>query len=258
MHSTSPKRIPRLAQLRMKIAPSGPVSNSSVCRTFSACDTSLRPKPKLAHSSASPEMTFAPASTTLENSDTANKVLLTYVSLTSSVITSATSESMGLRAGAGLLAAATSGGFQCGPRLYWGLRCATTAGTARGNPRSGTLAPRSGERVARALSAVTRVFDALWRGPGEAGSRESDGGNCSAPRRVRVGRAGLGFRVRSVRHRRRHRANSDFRLFVAAVRRRASRVDARGGRNLDGAGSAERGGIDPQAARTRQSGPAVL
>src|SRR5262249_4097758 len=85
MHSTSPKRIPRLAQLRMKIAPSGPVSNSSVCRTFSACDTSLRPKPKLEHSSASPEMTFAPASTTLENSDTANKVLLTYVSLTSSV-----------------------------------------------------------------------------------------------------------------------------------------------------------------------------
>ena len=30
-----------------------------------------------------------------------------------------------------------------------------------------TLAPRSGERVARALSAFTRVFDALWRGPGE-------------------------------------------------------------------------------------------
>src|SRR4029453_1745290 len=29
------------------------------------------------------------------------------------------------------------------------------------------LAPRSGERVARALSAFTRVFDALWRGPGE-------------------------------------------------------------------------------------------
>src|SRR5262249_11253655 len=80
---------------------------------------------------------------------------------------------MGLRAGAGLLAAATSGGFQCGPRLYWGLRCATTAGTARGNPRSGTLAPRSGERVARALSAVTRVFDALWRGPGEGQYRNA-------------------------------------------------------------------------------------
>src|SRR5262249_8920216 len=156
--------IPRLAQLRMKIAPSGPVSNSSVCRTFSACDTSLRPKPKLARSSASPEMTFAPASTTLENSDTANKVLLTYVSLTSSVITSATSEPMGLRAGAGLLAAATSGGFQCGPRLYWGLRCATTADRTRQSAQR-TLAPRSGERVAR--SAVTRVFDALWRGPGE-------------------------------------------------------------------------------------------
>ena len=82
-----------------------------VCRTFSACDTSLRPKPKLAHSSASPEMTFAPASTTLENSDTANKVLV--------------------------------------------------------------LAPRSGERVARALSAVTRVFDALWRGPGEGQYRNA-------------------------------------------------------------------------------------
>src|SRR5947199_8789883 len=34
-----------------------------------------------------------------------------------------------------------------------------------------TLAPRSGERVARALSAFTRVFDALWRGPGEGPTR---------------------------------------------------------------------------------------
>src|SRR5262249_51672104 len=109
MHSTSPKRIPRLAHVRMKIA--GPVSNSRVCRTFAACETSFRPKPRLAQSSASPEMPFAPARTTLENSDTANKVLLTYVSLTSSVITSATSESIGLRAGAGLLVAAIRGAF---------------------------------------------------------------------------------------------------------------------------------------------------
>src|SRR5262249_10153597 len=56
-------------------------------------------------------MTFAPARTTLENSDTANKVLLTYVSLTSSVITSATSESMGLRAGAGPLVVAMRAAF---------------------------------------------------------------------------------------------------------------------------------------------------
>src|ERR1700730_3213546 len=111
MHSTSPKRIPRLAQLRMKIAPSGPVSNRRVCRTFSAPDTSFRPKPRLAQSSASPEMIFAPARTTLENSDTANKVLLTYVSLTSSVITSAMSESIGLRAGAGLLVGAIREAF---------------------------------------------------------------------------------------------------------------------------------------------------
>src|SRR5262249_28511850 len=230
MDSTSPRRIPRLPQLRMNIVPSGPVSNSSVCRTSSASDTSFRPKPRLAHNSASPEITFAPARTTFENSDTANKVLLTYVSLTSSVITSATSESMGLTAGAGLLA--ISAGFQRGRRLYCALWRATTAGALWAHVRA---APES------------RVT-----------SRGNDGGNCGTPRRVCIGRLGFGFRVGPVRHRQRHRANSDFHLSVAAVRSGASRVDARGGGDVDGAGSAERGGINSQAACARQFRLGVL
>ena len=61
----------------MKMAPSGPVSNSKVCLTPPASDTSRKPRPRFAHSSVSPEITFAPASTTFVNSETANKVLLT-------------------------------------------------------------------------------------------------------------------------------------------------------------------------------------
>src|SRR6266851_5199382 len=93
MHSTSPSRIPRLAQLRMKIAPSGPVSNSMVRRTSPIFDTSLSPNPRFAQRSASPEMTDAPPRMTFANSETANNVLLTYVSLTSSVNTSTVRES---------------------------------------------------------------------------------------------------------------------------------------------------------------------
>ncbi len=77
MHSISPSAMPRLAQLRMKIAPSGPVSNSIAWRMPGAIETNLQPKPRLAHSNASPDNALAPARTILANSETANSVLLT-------------------------------------------------------------------------------------------------------------------------------------------------------------------------------------
>jgi len=75
--SISPNPTPSAVQLRMKMAASGPVSNNIVWRWPPAFETSLKPKPRFAQSSASPEMTLAPLSTTLANSDTANRVLLT-------------------------------------------------------------------------------------------------------------------------------------------------------------------------------------
>ena len=84
-------------------------------------------------------------------------------------------------------------------------------------------------------------------------SRGSDGGNCRTHRRIRLGRPGFRFRIGLVRHWRRPRANSDFCLPIAAVRRAATSADARGGGDLDRVGSAERGGLDPQAAGAEQS-----
>jgi hypothetical protein len=53
-------------------------------------------------------------------------------------------------------------------------RCALAPHPNSGLPEFGIKTDRSrvnptsvGERVARALSVFTRVFDALWRGPGE-------------------------------------------------------------------------------------------
>src|SRR5207244_3500724 len=72
--SISRKPTPSAVQLRMKMAASGPVSNNSVWRWPPAFETSLKPKPRFAQSSASPEITRAPLSTTLANSDTATSI----------------------------------------------------------------------------------------------------------------------------------------------------------------------------------------
>src|SRR5262249_10878172 len=50
------------------------------------------------------------------------------------------------------------------PRVNAAIGKAAAAARPLPSPRE---AKRSGERVARALSAFTRVCDALWRGPGE-------------------------------------------------------------------------------------------
>ena len=85
-----------------------------------------------------------------------------------------------------------------------------------------------------------------------------DGWNGGADRRIRSGRPGVWVRLRPVRNRRRHRADSAVRLSVAAVRRGAFGHDARGGGDVDGAGATERDRFHAQATRARESRPVVL